>query len=221
MANWEIILFVIMMALFSITGIAIAIYFYGKRQWPWKVTVMRDVPPFGTIPYANDRAKVIAFGDGGEEIFFLKKMKKYKVGYGKTIGDKKICWTISQDGYWYNTTFGNLDKKLKQIGIIPVERDLRLAHSSMRKGIENRYNDKTFYERWAVPITIGMLIFAMIVAGVGMWYSNSKQLQIAQVNAEATKTSLEVTKLNKEVLELLKGGTAPSQQGFIPAVPQV
>lgn len=183
--------------MFVIGGI-ISWYVIFRMRWNFVVTIMQNVPPFGTIPVGNDRARLIKFGDGGEEIFFLRKRKMYRSGYGKRIGQNKICWTIGSDGYWYNTTFGDIDKKLMEIGVNPTERDMRMGNTVLRKGIENRYNDKTFFEKWGAAISIGLIIVAILAQAAGTFINHNKEKEIAATN-------LQVANTNKEVLEASKG----------------
>lgn len=172
----------------------------SKLKWPYKVVILENTGGQGYTVSGRDKARLIKFGDGGEEIYFLKGRKKYKIGYGKKIGHKYIAWAIGDDGYWYNIQFENLDKKLSQLGVLPVDRDLRFATSSVRKGIDEKYQSKSFYEKWAVTITIGMLVFAIIANSIGMWYVSKKQVEVAQANAQGAETTLKVLEATQKVL---------------------
>jgi hypothetical protein len=207
---------------FFFVGACITTFMLLSRwRWKYKVTILEDVTGSGIYqPTKKDRARLIKFGDGGEEIFYLKKLKRYRVAYGKRVGKNYIAWAIGQDGYWYNITFGNLDKKLLEVGVSPVDRDMRFAMASLRKGIETRYNEKTFFEKWGVPITIGILIIGIIAQGVTTYYILSKQKEITNANVEGTRVSLEVMKLAKEVLgdvDTIKG-TGGGTSGLVPVV---
>jgi hypothetical protein len=96
---------------------------------------------------------------------------------------------------------------------MPVDRDLRFANSSLRKGIENRYNEKTFFEKWGVTITIIMLIIAMIVGGIVLYISFNKQIEMATINAEGMKVAKEVAELQRQLLsniDIIKEGGSGS-----------
>lgn len=156
LSNWEFYLLLGMTFLFLLSGAIVAFVILSKRRWPFKVIVLENISGSGYVPTKNDRARLIKFGDGGEEIFYLKRGKKYRVGYGKRIGKNYIAWAIGEDGYWYNITFGNLDKRLAELGVNPVDRDMRFSNASLRKGIENRYDQKTFFDKYGTAITIGV-----------------------------------------------------------------
>lgn len=211
--TWEVILFFVLMFVFLAVSIVVTFIVLSKRIWNVKVTILEKSVPYGYIPTRNDTAKLVAFGDGGEEIYFLKKLKKYKIGYGKKLGLNKIAWAIGSDGYWYNCTFGDLDEKLLEIGIMPIDRDMRFANATLRKGFQNRYADKTFFEKWGVPITIGLLVIAFLAMGGVLWFIFDKQLEIASANSEAIKSSKEVMALASEVLKNINS----VRSGLIPA----
>lgn len=208
--TWELVLIAFLFFLFFLCGAIVLFVILSRMKWNFKVIVLEDVSGSGYVPAMRDRARLISFGDGGEEIFYLKKRKKYRVAYGKRIGKNYIAWAVGKDGYWYNITFENLNKKLMELGISPVALDMRFATASLRKGIENRYNEKTFFEKWGVPIAIGMLILAGLIQAGGMWFVMDKLGEIAHASASASETSERVMILVKDVLssiDNIQGGS--------------
>jgi hypothetical protein len=204
MPIWMVVGIIGLLVFFLLTGAVIAFVYFRNIIWNFKVTIFEDIPPYGNIPIKNDRAKFIKFGDGGEEIYYLRKAKKYRVAHGRLIGKNKIAWAIDPvSKQWYNIGFEALDKKLKQIGVNPVHLDLRYANAALRKGIMNRYDDRSFVEKYGVPITIGMLILAIIIQGGAMWFFMNKLLQVSSTNLEAIKASKEVMLAAKEVISAL------------------
>jgi len=202
--TWLIITFIGLIVFFFLIGGVIAFVYFRRLLWPFKVTIFEDIPPYGNIPTKRDRARFVKFGDGGEEIYYLQKAKKYRVAHGKLIGKNAIAWAIDPiSKQWYNIGFEGLDRKLKQVGVNPVHLDLRYANSALRKGIMNRYDDRSFVEKYGVPITIGMLILAIIIQGGAMWFFMNKLLQVSSANLEAIKASKEVMLSAKEVISSL------------------
>jgi len=214
--NWENLILFGLFFLFFVVGIIVTIIFLSKRKWDYKVIVLENVAGAGYQPTRRDRAKLVSFGDGGEEIFYLKRAKKYRVSYGKRVGNKYIAWCIGDDGYWYNITFGDVNKKLMEIGVNPVERDMRLAHVSLRKGIEQRYNDKNFFEKYGAAITIGMLIFAIIAFGATSYFIFEQYKKVSAGNLEAIKASKEVMQLAADTLKNIDNIKGGAGSGIIP-----
>lgn len=201
--GWELIIFFVLIFLFLLSGIITAFVISQKLRWPYKVNILENVSGSGYVPTRKDRARLVKFGDGGEEIFLLKRMKKYRTAYGKRIGARTIAWAIGTDGYWYNVTFGDLDKKLLEVGVIPVDRDMRLANSSIRKGIDIDYKQKNFMDKYGTIIAFGMLLMCIMAMGGFIWFAMKQVQEANQANLETTRTSKEVMELARQVLSSL------------------
>ena len=199
---------------FIIAGAGAFIALYRVR-WPWKWEKYEDVNG-QTIRTAKGRMRLIPFGDGGEEVFFLKNIKKYKVAYGKRIGQKLVAWFVPQNGYWYNATFGNIDKKLMEIGVFPVDRDMRMANSMVRKGIDTRYYKQTFMDKYGVMISFGLLFFCIIAMCGFLWIGFNGQKQVANINAKVMTDAVpKVLDKLDSILTRANGGTVPGGQGYV------
>lgn len=196
--EWVIIFCLIGFALI-VSGI-IAFYIFYRMRWNYTFTVFENVAGSGYVPIRSGRCRLIGFGDGGEEIFMLNKPKKWRVAYGKRIGRNKIAWAIGEDGYWYNFTFGNLDKRLTEMGVNPVDRDMRYAYASVRKGIDSRYDRKSFMDKYGTIISFGMLFLCILAMAGFLWVLFNQQAKIAQINNEGLQTAKQVMELAKQVL---------------------
>lgn len=200
MIGWEMYIFIGTIMLFFASGLIITLVLLNRYRWKFKVSILENTAGQGYMISKRDRARLISFGDGGEEIFLLKRAKKYRVGYGKRIGQNAIAWAIANDGYWYNITLGDLDKKLMEVGVMPVERDMRFATASLRKGIEDRYNKKGFMEKWGVMIAIGLIVVAIIVQGVSTYINIKQNVKVSENNLKASETSLKVLEASDKIL---------------------
>lgn len=234
--GWEFVLFIALVFIFFVGTVVTCIIVLHNLRWPFKYVVTEDVS--GTNNHQitrRGRARLIAFGDGGEEIFFLKNIKKLRVGYGKRIGPKQIMWSIGGDGYWYNVTLGSIDKKLKEIGVNPVHVAVRLAMASMRKGVDSRYNKLDFMQKYGNVVYFGMFLIALMMFGGVMWFAFDKQADISNIFAQSVEaqnknldTQLAITNKQGEIVnalgELTGQGTlvsTPNTQGGGSGIQQV
>jgi hypothetical protein len=212
LAGWDLVLFWGLFGLFMITGGVICFIWLYRARWNFIWVLIQD----GKI-VKRGRCRLISFGDGGEEIFFLKGINKWKVAYGKRIGTNQIAWGLGKDGYWYNIELGNVDTALLEIGVNPVDRDMRYATASVRKGIENRYTDKSFMEKWGTSITIILIILAISAQGVSSYFTLKKQgeinVQTSTANLEAVKTSERVMGLSADILGKVDNIVARQAEG--------
>jgi len=202
--NWQLVIFVGLFILFLVVGIILIIYFYGKKVWSYKVLVLESQAGKGSQPKYRDRAKLVSIGDGGEEVFYLKKLKKYRVAYGNYIGQNYLCWTIGKDGYWYNTTFGDVNRNLLEVGVIPVDRDMRYATSSLRKLVQTNYQNKSFLEKYGAIVYFGLFFLTLLIFAGIMWFAFDKQLEIASANVESIKASESVMGIAQQVLSSIE-----------------
>lgn len=214
-AVWQLYLFFGVVFIFLITGGIIAFIVFDKYRWKFKVSVIENPTGNNWEVTRRDRARLIKFGDGGEEIYLLKRHKVYRIGYGKFFGRNHLAYAIDKSGYWYNIKLGDFDNTLKQIGIVPIDRDLRFASASLRKGIENRYNQKTFMEKYGVVIAFGMLFLCICALGVASYYNISKQKEIASLGVETMKLQKEVLEFQKTNIAEIK--TSGGGSGIVPA----
>lgn len=199
--GWELIVFFAIIIVFLVMAIVVTVILLGRLRWPYKVLVLEETPLYGNSPVRRDKARLISVGDGGEEVYYLKKAKKYRVAYGKKIAPKYVAWSIGSDGYWYNITFGNVDKKLMEIGVQPINTDVRYATSSLRKMFNEAYKKKSFLEKYGPIVYFGMFIFVLLIFAGLIWYSTDKQIEIASANADAIATAKEIMDTSVKLLE--------------------
>lgn len=211
MTTLDWIIVAILFGLFFISAIVTTIIIFYKRRWNYTYVVAENIGGSGYTISSRGKCRLINIGDGGEEIYYLRNHKKFRLGYGKKISKKQILWVIGKDGYWYNCDFGDFDKTFLKMGLIPVDKDARMGNASMRKMIDKRYDRGTFMDKWGVTIAFGML-FLCILAMIGFqWFNFSKQKQIVTANNEGIKTSKEVMLIAKEVMtqiEDIKSGNS-------------
>lgn len=185
-------------AIFFIGATIIVVWLTSKRVWNYSYTVLEYITGQGWSISRRGKCKLVSFGDGGEEIFFLKKLKKYRSAYGKRIGKNAILWVIGQDGYWYNASFDDFDQRLLRMGVFPVDTDARYANASVRKGINARYDKTSWIEKYGVYIAFGLVLLTIIAFFV---FSNN----IFNKSNEYAKTNAEITKTLSETLTEVKG----------------
>lgn len=193
---------IVVFIFFVISGIVLFILLY-RRRWNFRYVVLENIAGTGYSITGRGRCRRMAFGDGGEEIFYLQNSKKWRAAYGKRIGKNQVAWCVGEDGYWYNINFGNLDKRLQELGVEPVDKDMRYAYASIRKGIESRYNQKTFMEKYGTIIAFGMLFLCIIAMGGFMWYTGSQATKISNANAQSLVTADKILTHSDELISHL------------------
>lgn len=211
MIGGEWIILIVLGFLFIITSSAIAIFLVIKLRWPLRWELYEELVPGTLTRTKRGKCRPVRFGDGGEEILFLNKINRHRASYGKRIDKNTIAWAVGQDGYWYNITLEGVNKRLHQAGIMPADRDMRMASTTIRKGIEHRYNEKTFMEKYGTIIAFGMLFLCILAMGTTVYVVFDKQSKITGANLETMKASKEVIEsVNKVLANLDKVKTGGS-----------
>lgn len=214
--GWELVIFILLFFFFLLSGGVTTIILLSRLRWNYKVTIAETAGKESSLS-GGDRARLVKVGDGGEELFFLKKRKIYRGAYGKRIGKRHIMWVINnEDGLWYNVTFGDLNKKLMEVGVVPTDRDARMAMAASRKLIDSRYDKKSWMDKYGTILYFGLFTLTLLIFGGVMWFAFDKQLEIAHANAAAIEASKEVMTAAKQVLGIVdniqSGGS-----GLVPA----
>lgn len=198
--GWQMILFIGLILVFLTTGAIVTFIIMSRLRWPFKYVVVEDVSGAGFGISRKGRARIVGFGDGGEELFLLKGVNKYRVGYGKRIGRRQVSWVVGEDGFWYQWSFGDFNKKLREMGMKPSSVNVRLSMAAVRKGLDSRYENKTWLEKYGPMLYAGLFIFTLLIFAGIMWYVNKKNVEVAQINAEALKESAKTQEATQKTL---------------------
>lgn len=209
--NWTLLLILFIV----IVTICIIIYIvWLKRTFNRRVILFENVAGMGYQPTIRDKGRVIKIGDGGEEILYLKKLKKYVTAYGKKMGKNILWFAKGQDGYWYNILLGDLDAKMNTLDIEPVDRDMRYMTTAVRKNIQERYRKIKFMEKYGTILMSGIFILIMII-GLGILIN--KMGDVAGTINEGIKSANQVVNTASEMLTRLNNLNAGGSTGVIPA----
>jgi len=201
--GWEMVVFVVLVLAFLITGTIVTIYIMSRLRWPLKIVIISNEAGKGYGISGRDRARVVNFGDQGEELILLKKRKKLKVGYGKRIGPKQIGYVVAQDGLWYQTDFADFDKTLRELGLVPTSVNVRMSMSSARKGLNEMMKPKSWADKYAIPFMIGAILLMGIILSASIIIMSKKQVEVAQINAYAINDSLATQQATQQTLQQL------------------
>lgn len=201
--GWEMVLFIVLALVFLITGVVVTVVILSKLRWPLRIVLISNEAGKGYGISGRDKARVVSFGDGGEELILLKKRNKLRVGYGKRIGPKQIGYVVAQDGLWYQIDFGDFDRVLREIGLVPTSVNVRLSMASARKGLDERLKPKSWAEKYGVPLLFGGILLMSIILGAAIIIFSKKQVEVAQINSAALNQTYATQQANQETLKNL------------------
>jgi len=206
-------LFFTFLVAFLVGGSITMYYIMIRVRYPIRASILREVPPYGFVPDSNDRAREVAVGDGGEHIYYLRNLRRLRAGFGKFIGKNKIAWGIAQDGFWYNLTFGNLNKTLNELGVFPVSTDMRMANNAIRELMRKEYEKKDFFQKWGPTIMMSALMISIITFGVTAWVIFDKAGDTIAIANQGAVTNQELQKENLQLMQEILLGVNNIKQG--------
>lgn len=211
--DWEFIILIVLFVVFFITSIVVSVVILNKKRWPYTWVLTEDYPDGAQIKQRG-KARLISIGNEGAEIYLLKGLKKWRVGYGRRIGKNQILWSLGDDGYWYNSSLGKMNPRLRELGIEPVDRDLRYGHSILSQWIDKTYDDRKWLDKYGVYVAFGMLFLCILAIGGIIWFIFDKQAEMASTNLEIAKSVKEIVDSTEKLVNananIIGGGS-----GFI------
>ena len=113
------------------------------------------------------------------------------------MGHNLLWFAKGQDGLWINILLGDLDAKKGMLDIIPVDRDIRLAHVSIRRATEAEFSKPKFMEKYGSMIMMGIFLIIIII---GIGYLISKMSSTATIINEGVKLTVQLTEQQKAIL---------------------
>lgn len=184
-----------------IATIAIFAYIYwDNKRYKYKIEIYENLGGTRYVKTGTDTARVQKIGDQGEELLVLKKRKKIVTSYNRKMGNNLIWFAVGQDGYWYNVTLGDLDSKQGMLDIEPIDRDMRYAHTAIRKNYNERYNKQKFMDKYGSMIIIAIFLLIVVIA---IGYYVNKLSETAVAFTSASKDFAQIAELNRGVLSSL------------------
>jgi len=178
------------MAVFIISGVSFTIWWMVRKTFPFEVIIHNDQRGSNTSPIVDkDRARLIKVGEHGEQLYWLRKNKVARVGYGKYVGHRKIAWVI-EDGLWFNVVYGRVDRKLKELGLEPLDRNSRLAAESIVTLMDGQFKKKGIDKIQAV-LLVGAIL-GLIIMGYATYKNLNVQKDISAQLGESVRKQAEL-----------------------------
>lgn len=149
-------------------------------------------------PTRKDRAMEMVLSKGGDTIFYLARNKKYLPTPNLQTGRKTFWFFVRSDNEWINFTLENLNEKSKEANARFLDKEMRYARTQIQRGLKERYDKPSFWERY------GLLIFSIayiVIIGVMMWLLFDKWIDLAGVTNLSIERSAEVMEVSKSVME--------------------
>jgi hypothetical protein len=133
-----------------------------SKQYKFRIPLYTKV---GNVPtrVAILKAKPVAFGRAGDLLWFVKGagIKKWIAPASIQSAKNEFWHWIREDGEWVNFSMQDLDEISLKAGVKYVKQEARLTRLAIDRLLEQRLDNKSFWEKWGV--VIGYVIFFLVI----------------------------------------------------------
>jgi len=151
-------------------------------------------------PARKDRAMFVRFGIGGDQIFFIKKLKKYVPIPELQTGRNTYWFFLRQDGELINFAPGDFDEQSKRMGAHFLDKEMRYARVSLQGHWKERYDKPKFWEKYGSLI---INVIAILIIMVFLFLILDKFLSSLGTIESLMETQQTVLETNNRVLGAL------------------
>lgn len=152
-------------------GIVIAIILVFGGIWWWQrrkfSKTIRMFKKVGnrSIPIGTDKAMFERVGLAGDYWAKTQKFGKYLAKPQIEMSKDEFWYYIREDGEWINFGLDDIDQQMKDAGVYFLDEDMRLTRLAIEKNLMQRYDKKSFWDKYGVMIMYGLafLIIAILL----------------------------------------------------------
>lgn len=208
-----VLLVIIIVVVFLILVIAGIVLWINAKKYRYRIPLYTKV---GNVPtrIAVLKAKPVAFGRAGDQLWFVKgKGVKKWIPPASVQSAKNEFWHwIREDGEWVNFSIDDLDEIAQKAGVKYVKQESRLTRLAIDKLLEQRFQNKGFWEKWGV--VIGYVIFFLVIT-IAIVIFLHQYGKIIQTTGQVLEKADSIIKDINQIKQQGQGGEGIS--GLIPA----
>lgn len=186
---------VIMLIVFGIGGFLL----YRYMKFNKKVIIFEKINN-KFEPAKRDKAMLMKYGTGGDQLFYLRKLKKYLPVPEIQTGRNIYWFFLREDGELINFGPGDFDEQSRSLGAKFLDKEMRYARVSLQSHWKERYEKPKFWEKYAGVI---MNIIAITLILVFLFLVVQEYVGALGTLEGLLKTSSDVQEANLRVLAAL------------------
>lgn len=203
--------FIFAIIIMVILGV-IAFFLIRILRFKYKVIIFENLSGRGYVPVLKDKAELVRIGQGGAEILWLAKKRQFVQAYGTKMGKNTYWFAVGNDGYLRNFILTDLNKDLKDMGVLIIDRDMRYMHVAIQRNVKDRYNELGFFGKYGGVIAYISLIVVTIVM---MYLLFDKWLEVSGALTSAIDSAQKVVEASAKLLGAVdqfnsNGGLTPA-----------
>lgn len=162
-------------------------WYITKRKFNKTIIIWSKVDGRPKIT-GRDKAMERKVGDGGDTIFYFKKLKKIVPTPTIQTGDNTYWFTRrTDDGEYINIGLEDFDLKYREAKINFLDKETRYARASLQKLNKDRFNKETFWQKYGrdiMTIVFIVVISVMLLLLMGKFLDVAGRLDAIMKNSE-------------------------------------
>lgn len=161
-------------------------YYLNKRSFNKTIVKFREINGV-TRRVGIERAREVVLPNTSVRAFELKSSKFFIPRPSKETSENEFWFFIREDGEWVNVGLGNLNQKLKELGIKYDHTDTRMANAALKKLVDASYKKTNWLKEWAPYIGYAVIIIMLGISGYLVMGESAKVVGASAGNVEALK----------------------------------
>ena len=171
-----------------------AIWYITKKKFNKTIKIFEKID--GRYkPTITDKAMERKMGDGGDTVFYLKKLKKIVPTPSIQTGINTFWFAKREDGELINIGMEDIDLTMREAKVNYLDKETRYARASLQKINKDRYNKETFWAKYGRDILT--VVFIVIVSVMLLLIASKMVALIGAVNDGIEKYSMVTEQISK------------------------
>lgn len=143
----------------------------NKKKYKYSIPLYKKVGS-ATIRIGTYKAKDFPIGKAGDKLWLVKVdgMKKYIPPATLQTAPFEYTHFERNDGEWINISMPDVDEQMKSHNVKYVHQDMRANRVAINTLLEQRFTDKTFWDKYGNMIVNIMMYLVITVAMVVIFY---------------------------------------------------
>lgn len=192
---WLLIFFIFLIIVGGLFGLW-AWWYVSKKNFKYTIKIFEKVD--GRYrPTITDNALERRIGEGGDTVFYLRKLKKIVPRPNIQTGNNTFWFAKREDGELINIGMEDIDLKMREAGVYYLDNELRYSRASLQKLNKDRNLKEKFWDKYGNMIL--SIVFIVIIA-VMLLLITSKLMQVIGNLDGVIKTSAVVMEKTEALL---------------------
>ena len=184
-------LFAIVFIIFGLVGWLIY-WRITSKQYKFKIPLYKSINGIN-YKQANYLAKNIPISKAGDNLWFIKGIKKFIAPATKTDAPNTYPHEEREDGEWINFEIASVNEIQKKAGVKFIQQDMRTQRIATGQILEQRLINKGFWEKYKdmiIHLLFYIVVTMLMIVTFWQWGNLVERIGGLVANLEATAKTM-------------------------------